>query len=251
MSVPAAATAWPDAVRAVYVLCHPIKEKARWDRLLPHLLQRGVPADRIRPCAPTWGTELTPEQIFRVYDPYLKRGQLPTFTFKGAGLTRGEISLGLNFGAAVADAVRRTEAQGGENAEGLIMTLESDIWLREDFVARLGDLLRSAVTVEPEWDFISLGEGVGTRPPGAPSSYYAPTAAYRPPHNWVFRCTDSMLFTTGFLKRVAKTYLPFKEIIDWEMNYQLAVNQGKPLWADPPLAEQGTWNNRLLTSLPA
>ncbi len=244
----ATAAAWPDEVRAVYVLCHPQKEKARWERLLPHLLRRGIPPDRIRVCAPTWGTELTAEQIFDVYDPYLKRGPLPTFTFKGAGLTRGEISLGLNFGAAVADVVRRC---GQGEPEGLIMTLESDVWLREDFVARLKDLLRSAKGVESAWDFISLGEGVGTRPPGAPASYYAETKAYQPPHTWVFRCTDSMLFTTGFLNRLAKTFLPFKEIIDWEMNYQLAIHRGKPLWADPPLAEQGTWNNRLLTSLPA
>ena len=240
--------AWPDEVRAVYVLCHPIKEKARWDRLLPHLLQRGIPADRIRICAPTWGTDLTVDQIFSVYNPYLGRGQLPTFTFKGAGLTRGEISLGINFGSAVADAVKRLEA--GE-PPGLVITLESDVWLREDFVPRLRDLLRSAEGTAPEWDYISLGEGVGTRPPGAPMSYYADTKAYVPPHQWVFRCTDSMLFTTDFFKKLVKTYIPFKEIIDWEMNFQLMVNRGKALWADPPLAEQGTWNNRLMTSLPA
>jgi hypothetical protein len=174
----------------------------------------------------------------------LKRGPLPTFTFKGAGLTRGEISLGLNFGAALADVVQRQE-------KGYVLTLESDVWLRDDFVPRLHDLLQSAQGVEPSWDFISLGEGVGTRPPGAPKSYYAETKAYTPPHNWVFRCTDSMLFTTEYINRLAKTYLPFKEIIDWEMNFQLATHRGRPLWADPPLAEQGTWNNRLMTTLPA
>lgn len=241
------AAQWPDEVRAVYVLCHPEKEKARWERLLPHLLKRGIPADRIRPCAPTWGTELSADQIFSVYDPYLRRGGIPTFTFKAAGLTRGEISLAMNFGAAVADISRRT----GEDPPGLFLTLESDVWLREDFVACLRDLLVSAEGVEPAWDYMSLGEGVGTRPPGAPVSYYAPTRAYVPPHQWVFRCTDSMLFTTRYINRLAKTYFPFKEIIDWEMNFQLMLNRGKALWADPPLAEQGTCYSRLLTSLPA
>jgi hypothetical protein len=60
-----------------------------------------------------------------------------------------------------------------------------------------------------------------------------------------------MLFTTDFFKKLVKTYIPFKEIIDWEMNFQIALNGGKALWADPPIAEQGTWNNRLMTSLPA
>ena len=244
----AAAAAWPEEVRAVYVLCNPEKEKARWERLLPHLLDRGIPADKIRVCAPTWGSELTAEQIFKVYNPYLRRGPFPTFTFKGAELTRGEISLGLNFGAAIADAVRRVES--GETAPGIVLSLESDTWLRDDFVQRLRDLLESAASAAKPWDFISLGEGVGTRPPGAPPSYYSPCRAYTPPHQWVFRCTDSMLFTTDFLKKLVKTYLPFKEIIDWEMNFQLMINKGVALWADPPLAEQGTWNNRMASTLP-
>lgn len=249
------ASAWPDEVKAVYVLCHPIKEKARWDRLLPHLLSVGIPAARIRVCAPTWGTELTTQQIFAVYDPYLKRGGTPTLTFKGYGLTRGEISLGLNFATAVKDVVQRGD-------KGLILTFESDTWLRSDFVPRLRDLIASAkekndeldlsgAPVNKPWDFISLGEGVGTRPDGAPRSYYASTRAWKPPHSWVFRCTDSMLFTTEYLERLSKTVLPFKEIIDWEMNFQLILHKGTALWADPPLAEQGTCYSRLPTTLPA
>jgi hypothetical protein len=229
---------WPDAIKAVYVLCHPVREKERYDRLMPHLASVGIPADRIRVCAPTWGSELTVDQIFTAYNPYLQRG-LPAFTFKAAGLTRAEISLGINFAMCVLDTVQRED-------DGLIITLESDVWLRDDFVPRLNDLLADA----KGWDFISLGEGVGTRPPGAPPSYYAPTKAYKPPHQWVFRCTDSMLFSTGYLRRLATTVMPFKEIIDWEMNYQLMHHKGVALWADPPLAEQGTCNARLLSSLP-
>ena len=235
------ASQWPDAVKAIYVLCHPLKEKERYERLIPHLLSRGLPADRIRPWAPTWGSDLTVEQIFSAYNPYLDRS-IPTFSFKGANLTRGEISLGINFATAVFDVVRRNE-------QGLIMVLESDIWLRTDFVERLTDLL--ADTVGRPWDYLSLGEGVGTRPPKAPPSYYAPTRAYVPPHQWVFRCTDSMLFSTEYLRRLSQTILPFKEIIDWEMNFQLMLHRGKALWADPPLAEQGTCYSRLITTLPA
>lgn len=233
-------TVWPETVKAVYVLCHPIKEKDRYERLVPHLASVGIPADRIRFCAPTWGTELTVEQIFTAYNPYLQRG-VPAFTFKAACLSRGEISLGINFAMAVMDSVQK-------NDDGIIITLESDVWLRSDFVPRLNELLADATK---PWDFISLGEGVGTRPAAAPPSYYAPTKGYTPPHTWVFRCTDSMMFTTGYLRRLATTVLPFKEIIDWEMNYQLMFHKGVALWADPPLAEQGTCNARLMTSLPS
>ena len=236
----ASPSAWPDTIKTIYVLCHPVKEKNRYERLIPHLLERGVPGDRIRVWAPTWGTELTLEQIFTAYNPYLDRG-IPTFSFKGPNLTRGEISLGINFATAVLDVAKSA-------TQGLVMFLESDIWLREDFVPRLCHLL--ADTEGRPWDYLSLGEGVGTRPPGA-SSYYAPTKAYVPPHQWVFRCTDSMLFSTEYLRRLAHTVFPFKEIIDWEMNYQLMLHRGKALWADPPLAEQGTCYSRVITTLPA
>lgn len=235
------ATGWPDAVRAIYVLCHPLKEKDRYKRLIPHLVFCGIPADRIRVWAPTWGSDLTVEQIMTAYDPYLDRG-IPTFSFKGANLTRGEISLGINFATAVFDTTLKKD-------DGLILFLESDIWLRRDFVGRLNDLL--ADTVGRPWDYLSLGEGVGTRPPGAPKSYYAPTKAYKPPHQWVFRCTDSMLFSTEYLRRLSRTVIPFKEIIDWEMNFQLMLHRGVALWADPPLAEQGTCYSRVETTLPA
>jgi hypothetical protein len=234
---------WPTEVLAIYVICHPVKEKARWDRLLPHLLSRGIPRDRIRVAAPTWGADLTPAQIFAAYDPFLKRAELPAFTFKAAGLSRGEISLGMNFAAVARDVAGRAE-------EGSILVFESDTWLRADFLSRLWDLLRD-LRSKGAWDIVSLGEGVGTRVPGAPSSYYAPTRAWEPPHRWVFRCTDSILFTTGYLRRLAQTLLPFKEIIDWEMNFQLMLHRGKAYWCDPPIAEQGTCFARVPTLLPA
>lgn len=232
---------WPSEIETVYVICHPTKEKDRFDRLIPHLLERGVPSERIRVVAPCWGSDLTTETIFKIYDPYLVR-PCPTFTFKGANLTLGEISLGFNFYHAIQAAI-------GENTTKVI-TLESDVYLREDFVPRLCDLLKDLES-RPTWDYVSLGEGIGTRPKDAPMSLYGPTKAYDPPHNLVFRCTDSMLFQTKFLRKVAQTFLPFREIIDWEMNFQNLVHGGKALWADPALVEQGTAFNRDMTTLPA
>jgi hypothetical protein len=231
---------WPSQIDAVYVIAHPQKEKERFDVLLPHLLSRGIPQEKIRVVAPSWGSDLTAETIFTVYDPYMKRGT-PTLTFKGANLTRGEISLGLNFYYTMRAAIEQKTSQ--------IITLESDVFLREDFVPRLRDLL--ADLEGRPWDYVSLGEGIGTRPPGVPPSMWSPTKAYTPPHNLVFRCTDSMLFKTSFLEKVVTTFIPFREIIDWEMNLQNMHHKGAALWADPPLAEQGTCFGRMLTTLPA
>ena len=231
---------WSNEIKKVYVICHNVKEKERYDRLIVHLKEIGIPNDVVLFMAPVWSDELTNELIFNVYDPFLPR-PVPGLTFKGRGLSKGEISLGLNFYACVRDAV--------ENSYNKIVILESDIWLRNNFIECLNDLL--ADLKEKDWDFVSLGEGVGTRPPNAPKSYYSKTKAYVPPHNWVYRCTDSMMFQLPYLQKLVKTFIPFREIIDWEMNFQNILHNGKALWADPPLAEQGTCYSRYISSLPA
>lgn len=229
--------AWPESVRWVYVLCHPEKEKARFERLVPHLLMRGIPKDRLRFCAPTWGDSLENDLVFKVYDPFLNRGGLPAFSFKSARLTKGEISLILNFYAAVSSAAK--ELSGNEVA----LFLEADTYLRQDFVKRLTDTL-TAAEEEAGWGYISLGDGVATRPPGCPKSMYGPARVYKPPHTWAFRCTDSMLLSGDFIRNLAKTLIPFNDALDWELDFQVMLHQGKSLWADPPLAEQGTTRNR-------
>ena len=232
--------AWPTEVDKIYVIVHPVKEKERYERIMPTMVLLGIPPSKIRIVAPYWGDELTPDMIFKVYDPYLNR-PCPTFTFKGRSLTLGEISLGLNFYFAMQAAI--------EDNTKICITLESDVFLREDFVSRLRDLM--ADLKDKTWDYVSLGEGIGTRPAEAPPSMYSATKAYTPPHQLVFRCTDSMLFKTDYLKKVSQTFLPFREIIDWEMNFQMMLHRGTALWADPPLAEQGTCYGRILTSLPS
>lgn len=231
---------WPSQVDKVLLLVHTVHEKERYERLVPHLLSRGIPADKILCCAPTWGSELTSELIFQVYDPYC-RGGIPIFTWKARCLSKGEISLVLNFFAAAKLAC--------DQGWTTVLIFESDSWLREDFVPRLHDLFQDLAP--KEWDYVSLGEGVRTRPPTCEPSLYAPTKAYVPPHQFVFRCTDSMLFKVSYLRQILSTLIPFRECLDWELNLQTMSHKGKALWADPPLAEQGTAVGRQETTLTA
>ena len=233
---------FPEEIEKVYVICHREKEKSRYERLVQHLKEVKIPENKILFMAPVWSDELTNDFIFRVYDPFLPR-QCPGLTFKGRGLSKGEISLGVNFYSCVKHAV--------EHRFKKIIVLESDIYLRKDFVKCLNDLLEDLNSNKKSWDYVSLGEGVGTRPPDAPKSYYSKTKAYNPPHQFVYRCTDSMMFQLSYLEKLEKTFIPFREIIDWEMNYQNMIHGGIALWADPPLAEQGTCFCREVTSLPA
>jgi hypothetical protein len=234
--------AWNDSVKSVYLLCNPEKEAGRFKRVVPHLLMRGIPKERLKLASPTWGDTLSAQSIFNVYNPFLNRGQIPAFSFKSACLSRGELSLNINFYNIVLNALK--DLSGNDS----IIVFESDIYLRQDFNERLSSILTDLSGVE--WDYVSLGEGVGTRPPDAPKSYYGPTKLYKPPYQWVFRCCDSMLLSRRFIEKLQKTFIPFKECLDWELNFQMMLHRGVALWADPPLAEAGSAYLRDISSLP-
>jgi hypothetical protein len=235
-----ATQAWPEEVKWVYILCNPQHEKARFERILPHLVVRGIPKERIRVCGPTWGDTLETETIFKVYDPFLKRGDLPPFCYKSARLSKGEVSLILNFFAAIQNATKDADLKDTDS----VLVLESDTYIRRDFVPRLKETLDGATKESETWGCVSLGEGVGTRGVPASRSYSAPTQVMKSPTPWGYRCCDSMLFRGSYLRDIVKTMLPFKEALDWELNFQNILNKGTVLWVDPPLAEQGTTHGR-------
>jgi hypothetical protein len=229
-------------VPPVFVMCHPEHERKRYEWLRKHLPARGIPLERITWIRGPWGSELSAADIFAVYDPFKPRlGLNVALSYKSACMSRGEISLVLTFRKAL-------EAAAASEASQVII-FESDVVLRPDFCERLESVLTQA-TSEP-WDYISLGEGVGTRPRGREAiSYFAPTEVFKPPHQWVYRCTDSMLFRREFVQKLLKTIVPFRECLDWELNAQTIAHGGKALWADPPLVEPGSGRWREPSHLP-
>ena len=220
-----------------YVLCHTEKERERYNRLLKHLPSRGISPEKIHWVRGPWGTELTSKEIFSVWDPFKPHFTLPALSHQSAALSRGEVSLILTFREAVRQIL--------EAGHSRVIVFESDVCLREDFMERLDVLLK-----DDRADYVSLGEGVGTRPAGH-GSYFSEQKLFDPPYQWVFRCCDSMLFRRSFLEKIWQTLVPFRECLDWEMNIQLMIHRGVALWADPPLVEPGSGRGLYISSLPA
>ena len=232
-----------DSIDAIYLLCHPKKEPLRWQRLQEHLRARGVPENKWVIMAPTWGDELG-EEVFDIYDPFLPRPGCPYLSWKGRALSLGEVSLVINFWSAADHAIDNNYRQ--------VLFFESDVFLRDDFSNRLGELME--LLKLRAWDFVSLSDGVGThaeRKDVGNASVFAKTGVYIPPHQFPFRCTDSMLFRMECLKKMRLNAFPFRECLDWELNWQMARSSGVALWVEPHLVEQGTVKHRLSSSLPA
>lgn len=223
----------------IYIMCNPEKEPKRYSFLQIHLPSRGIPMDKVHWVTGIWGSDLTSNLVKQVYFPFKERfGINMNLSFQSASLSRGEISLMLNF--------REGMRQILEAGHDRVIIFESDIFLRKDFLERLKIILDT----KQEWDYISLSEGVGTRPPECHPSYFSEQKLYTPPHQLVFRCCDSNLLSRTFLEKVWQTFIPFRECLDWEMNIQCMLHKGKALWADPPISEPGSGRSRTVSTLP-
>jgi hypothetical protein len=227
----------------LYIICNPQYESERFEFLLRHLPERGIPKEKIKFIYGPWGSEITSEMYLSLYKPFVHKFSLEKqLTFKAAALSKGELSLCISFSKVIEECVK------GDSE--ICMVFESDVILRPDFIPRLKEVFNKAKNY-PCWDYISLGEGVGTRPTGCPLTYFGETTLHTPSHQWVFRCTDSMLLSKRFMKNLQQTFFPVRECLDWELNLQIIVHKGISLWADPPLIEAATNRNRAVTNLPA
>jgi hypothetical protein len=226
----------------IYILCNAKHEPQRYQFLLRHLPARGIPAEKIHFVSTIWGSDVTSELMQKVCDPFVPRfGMKMNLSLQSAALSRGEISLMITFHECIRQILEARHER--------VIVFESDVTLREDFLPRLETVLKGCDDGR-EWDYVSLGEGVGTRPPDCNPSYFAPEKLYKPPHQWVFRCCDSMLLRRRFLEKVWHTFVPFRECLDWEMNVQLMIHGGVAWWADPPIVEPGTGRGKMNSSLP-
>lgn len=219
-----------------YIMCNSKQEPKRYEFLLRHLPERGVPMEKVVFVEGPWASEMTSEAIFKIYDPFFHRlGVQNSLSFKSNCLTKGELSLINTFYKTIQLACE----------EEICLIFESDVILREDFIERLEIVLKN----DSEWDYISLGEGCGTRA-GSNKSYFHPTELFEASSPFPFRCCDSMLFRKSFLEKLVQTFIPVRECLDWELDGQIIYHKGKALWAEPPLVEAATSRSRTASSLP-
>ena len=231
-----------DSIDRIYLIANPEKEQGRIQSVTASLMHHGCPNEKISICCPTWGDRLSREQCLNVYDPYLPRAW-PSLNYKCRWLLKGEISLVLNFFGAIHDASLRGFQQ--------IMVLESDVLLRKDFGERFGTLMELAK--EADYDYISLSDGVGTHSEGFTAGLHTNPQKLLPPsqehRQFPFRCTDSMILKKRAIEYLSRHLLPFRDCLDWELNYRFAEFGGKALWAEPHLVEQATQKRVALSSL--
>lgn len=222
--------AWPAPIDHVYILCDPVKEQDRAKYLRSWLLTQRIPATSYTMSLACYGSDLTADDAFRVYNPWVDRGSVEKQrNFNSYNLKMGEISLCINWATAAAAAV----AAGHR----CVMFLESDVLFCEGFLEKLGAALRLFEGAEA-WDFLSLSCGPNLRPPRAAGS--DELAWFRVSSYYHTRTTDAMVFRVDMLRKILGTFFPFAEVLDWELNYQLTLHDSRSFWLDPPIIRQGS-----------
>ena len=211
---------WEDSIKSVYVICNPEKEPARYRTIIPHILMNGVPKERLKLAGVTWADNLNVDTIFTVYNPFLERS-VPRFSFKSARLSKREISLNLNFHNAVRDSLK--DLSGSDS----VLILTSGLKIRRDFTQRLSEIIKDLSG--QIWDYVSLGELHETQ------SYYSPTKLIKPATHFPFNSCNSVLLSKRCIENLNKTFIPFKESLEWEFNYQMLLHGGVGYMCSPPL----------------
>ena len=187
------------ATLKTYIICNIKKEHDRFLKIFSHVLLRGIDKDSVQFIAPNCEDNLDLEVVFKVYDPYLQRGQIPRFTSGTVSLK--DISLVLNYVS-----VFQHADSTGLNDSAPILDLQGGVLIHREFLTRIAEFLK-----EESWDCIRLID--------------APSAG-------------ALIFRLGFIRKLLKTILPFRESIEAELRFQVILHGATVLVASPSLAFQ-------------
>jgi len=186
-----------------YIICNIKREHDRFLKIFSHVFLRGIDKDSVQFIAPSCEDNLDLETVFKVYDPYLQRGRIPRFT--SGTVTLKEISLVLNY----VSVFQHADSTGLPDSTP-ILVLQTDVLIHREFLSRIPDFLK-----EDSWDCIRLIDG---------SDIVFPAGA--------------LIFRLGFIRKLLKTILPFRESIEAELRFQVILHGATVLVAKPSLAFQ-------------
>jgi GR25 family glycosyltransferase involved in LPS biosynthesis len=123
-----------------------------------------------------------------------------------------------------------------KNNNNFSLVLEDDVVFCDDFVQKFNF---NIYNTPKDWDFIFIGSGCNLRidknrvVDGQP--------AYIKEHP-ASKCTDSYVVKKSAVEKILNTMEQYSFPIDFELNYQMCINNMNVYWWEPPLVIQGSQN---------
>ena len=232
---------WPSPIDHAYIVCSKEHEPERYATIKKWLDDQKMDPSCYTFCYFKHSSDINGDEAFKAYNPWSDRprvdGEEKQFTRYNMKLS--EISLCINWGFTGMSAVKK-------NHPSAVLILESDPVFEDGFLEALGTSMKKLEG--KEWDYLSIGDGVGLRPhrpTGTSERDWFPSV--KPYYHT--RTTVGQVFKVSMLKKVLSTFFPFSEPLDWELNYQLTRHAAKSLWLDPILIKNGSVVGDTKTSL--
>lgn len=116
------------------------------------------------------------------------------------------------------------------------LILEDDVILEDNFTSKFNFNLSMT---PKDWDIIFIGSGCDLHIPI--ENQISHVVAYRKEHP-ASKCTDSYIIKRKSAEKILKTIVPFCFPIDFELNYQMFINNLNVYWWEPTLVKQGSQN---------
>lgn len=116
------------------------------------------------------------------------------------------------------------------------LILEDDVILDSDFINKFNF---NIIHTPKDWDVIFIGNGCDLHIPVEQQKPH--TVAYKKEHP-ASKCTDSYIIKRTAVEKILKTIIPFCFPIDFELNYQMFINDLNVYWWEPTIVKQGSQN---------
>jgi hypothetical protein len=223
-------TTLPNPIDHLYILCNKEKEPDRAAYLEHWLTQHNINPKQYTFSCFCYADTIPYEVIWRVYNPWAKH-RAALRSANSYNLKLGEISLCVNWAATALEAIKANHK--------IVMFWESDVLPDSEFLAKLNNAMQTLeATHGANWDFLSLSSGANMRPERPPDDTMQ---KWFPVKNYFHtRTTDAMIFKVDMLQKIFPHFLPFAEVLDWELNFHLSVHKSRSFWLDPPIIRQGS-----------
>lgn len=230
---------WPAPIDHLYILCDPQHEPDRATYLYKWLEKMEIDPDCWTMLSKCYGKTLSSKDAHAAYNPFVDRKPVEQIrNFNSYNLKPSEISLGINWEHNACKAIR--------DKHKCVMMFESDVLIPDDFMKNLTEAM--GLLEDRQWDFLSLSAGANLRPLRPANEIHL--GWFPPIHSYFHtRTTDAMIFKVEMLEKIVTTFIPFAEIIDWELNYQLTLHGSRSFWLDPPIIRQGSATGDYKTTL--
>tara|TARA_B100001939_G_scaffold199464_1_gene171492 strand:- start:9593 stop:10279 length:687 start_codon:yes stop_codon:yes gene_type:complete len=190
-----------------------------------------------------WVEKFSPEEITEDYDqivgvkdlvinsnvPGVQQNQYTLYENAGRKVTIPELSLYLKH--------QYCFEQQIENGYDLIVILEDDIMLPNNFEEYLDICQSEFINHDPKLDCLMLGSCFGFRSP-----YVRENRLIHYGSNQLTRCTHAMMFSLDAAKMIVKNLYPVNWPIDFKLNEIIIKENMKVAWTEPALQQSSHLN---------